>query len=92
MNTVPSAASGPLAPIAVSALSGGSGLILVSYGTAIVVLGVMRYWSVSFDDEAESTSKPDESSLELNNGNVVYLRGSAYFRLENVEYGRAGRH
>jgi len=91
-NAAPSAASGSLVPIAVSALGSGSGLILVSYGTAIVVLGVMRYWSFSFDDGAESSSAPGQTSGELNNANVVYVRGSAYLRLENVEYGRAGRH
>ena len=87
----PSAASWQLAQTAVSAVGGGGRLILVSYGTAVVVLVVMRYWSVSFDDGAESTSEPDQTSLELNNANVVYVRGSEYIRLENVEYGRAGR-
>jgi hypothetical protein len=69
-----------LALIPVSAGGDASGLILVSYGTAIVVLGVMRYWSFSFDETAEV-------SPELNNANVVYVRGSAYSLLDNVEYG-----
>jgi hypothetical protein len=73
--------------IPVSAGGGGSGLILVSYGTAIVVLGVMRYWSFSFDDGAEASHEAAEASPELNNTNVVYVRGSAYSTLESVEYG-----
>ena len=28
-----------------------------------------------------------DSSPELNNANVVYVRGSAYSTLDNVEYG-----
>jgi hypothetical protein len=68
-------------------VGGPSGLILVSYGTAIVVLGVMRYWSFSFDDGTEYSREMAESSPELNNANVVYVRGSAYSMLENVEYG-----
>jgi hypothetical protein len=61
-----------------SAGGGVSGLILVSYGTAIVVLGVMRYWSFSFDEGAEA-------SLELNDADVVYI--PAFSTLDNVEYG-----
>ena len=82
--TQPAPENGSLAPIPVSAGGGGSGLILLtllSYGAAIIVLGVMRYWSFSFDEGAEF-------SPELNNANVVYVRGSAYSALENVEYGR----
>ena len=80
--TQPTADNGSLAPIPVSAGGGGSGLILaisLSYGTAIVVLALMRYWSFSFDEGAESP--PD-----LNNADVVYVPGSAYSTLENVEY------
>ena len=80
--TQPTADNGSLAPIPVSAGGGGSGRILVislSYGTAIVVLALMRYWSFSFDEGAESP--PD-----LNNADVVYVPGSAYSTLENVEY------
>ncbi|MGA3199015.1 MAG: hypothetical protein ABSD89_06360 [Halobacteriota archaeon] len=79
--------SGSLALMPVSALGGPTGLILVSYGTAIVVLGVMRYWSFSFDEGTESSREMAESSSELNNANVVYVRGSAYSTLDNVEYG-----
>jgi len=81
--TQPTADNGSLAPIPVSAGGGGSGLILVislSYATAIVVLGLMRYWSFSFDEGAESP--PD-----LNNPDIIYVRGSAYSTLENIEYG-----
>jgi len=81
------AASGSLALMPVSALGGPTGLILVSYGTAIVVLGVMRYWSFSFDEGTESSREMTKSSSELNNANVVYVRGSAYSTLDNVEYG-----
>jgi hypothetical protein len=80
--TQQTADNGSLAPIPVSAGGGGSGLILVislSYGTAIVVLGLMRYWSFSFDEGTESL--PD-----LDNADVVYVPGSAYSTLENVEY------
>jgi hypothetical protein len=81
--TQPVADNGSLAPIPpVSGGGGGSGLILMislSYGTAIVVLALMRYWSFSFDEGGESSS-------ELNNADVVYGRGSAYSTLENVEY------
>jgi hypothetical protein len=79
--TQPTADNGSLVPIPVSAGGGGGGLILVislSYGTAIVVLGLMRYWSLLFDEEAES--RPDL------NADVVYVPGSAYSTLENVEY------
>jgi hypothetical protein len=82
--TQPTAENGSLVTIPVSAGGGGSGLIfltLLSYGAAVIVLGVMRYWSFSFDEGAES-------SPELNSANVVYVRGSAYSALENVEYGR----
>jgi hypothetical protein len=81
----PTADNGSLAPIPVSAGGGGSGLILVislSCGTAIVVLALMRYWSFSFDEGAESP--PD-----LDNADIVYVSGSAYSTLENVEYGHA---
>jgi len=81
------AGSGSLALMPVLTVGGPSGLILVSYGTAIVVLGVMRYWSFSFDEGTESSREMAESSSELNNANVVYVRGSAYSMLENVEYG-----
>ena len=81
------AGSGSLALMPVLTVGGPSGLILVSYGTAIVVLGVMRYWSFSFDEETESSREMAESSPELNNANVVYVRGSAYSMLDNVEYG-----
>ena len=57
--TQQTADNGSLAPIPVSAGGGGSGLILVislSYGTAIVVLALMRYWSFSFDEGTESPS------------------------------------
>jgi hypothetical protein len=80
--TQQTADNGSLAPIPVSAGGGGGGLILVislSLGTAIVVLALMRYWSFSFDDWAESP--PD-----LNNADVVYVPVSAYSTLENVEY------
>jgi hypothetical protein len=80
--TQQTADNGSLAPIPVSAGGGGSGLILVislSYGTAVVVLALMRYWSFSFDEGTESL--PD-----LNNADVVYVPGSAYSTLENVEY------
>ena len=80
--TQPTADNGSLAPIPVSAGGGGSGLILVislSYGTAIVVLALMRYWSFSFDEAAESP--PD-----LINKDVVYVRGSAYSTLESALY------
>ncbi|MGD0717130.1 MAG: hypothetical protein ABR979_03560 [Halobacteriota archaeon] len=80
--TQQTADNGSLAPIPVSAGGGGSGLILVislSYGTAIVVLALMRYWSFSFDEGTESLS-------DLNNADVVYVPGSAYSTLENVEY------
>jgi hypothetical protein len=82
--TQPAPENGSLAPIPVSAGGGGSGLILLtllSYGAAMIILAVMRYWSFSFDEGAVS-------SPELNNANVVYVRGSAYSALENVEYGR----
>jgi len=79
------AANGPLALVPVSALGGPSGLILVSYGTAIVVLVVMRYWSFSFDDG--TSGEMTESFPESNHTNVVYVRGSAYSTLDNVEYG-----
>ena len=81
--TQPAPENGSLAPIPVSAGGGGSGLILLtllSYGAAVIVLGVMRYWSFSFDEGAEF-------SPELNSANVVDVRGSAYSALENVEYG-----
>jgi hypothetical protein len=79
--TQPTADNGSLAPIPVSAGGGGSGLLLaisLSFGTAIVVLALMRYWSFSFDEEAESP--PDF------NADVVHVPGSAYSMLENVEY------
>ena len=82
--TQPAPENGSLAPIPVSAGGGGSGLILLtllSYGAAMIILAVMRYWSFSFDEGSEPSS-------ELNNANVVYVRGSAYSALENVEYGR----
>jgi cytoskeletal protein RodZ len=82
--TQPAAENGSLVSIPVSAGGGGSGLILLtllSYGAAVIVLGVMRYWSFSFDEGAEF-------SPELNSANVVDVRGSAYSALENVEYGR----
>jgi hypothetical protein len=82
--TQPTAENGSLASIPVSAGGGGSGIILLtllSYGTAMIVLAVMLYWSFSFDEGTEL-------SPELNNVNVVYVRGSAYSALENVEYGR----
>jgi hypothetical protein len=82
--TQPAADNGSLAPIPpVSGGGGGNGLILVislSYGTAIVVLAVMRYWSFSFDEGAESPPKFDDAS-------VAYRRGSAYSTLESVENG-----
>jgi len=81
--TQQAADNGSLAPIPFSAGGGGGGFILVislSYGTAIVVLALMRYWSFSFDEGTESL--PD-----LNNADVVYVPGSAYSTLENVEYG-----
>ncbi|HYC19725.1 MAG TPA: hypothetical protein VEF35_03780 [Candidatus Bathyarchaeia archaeon] len=81
--TQPAADNGSLAPIPVSAGGGGSGLILVislSYGTAIVVLALMRYWSFSFDEAAES---PPDLIAE----DVVYVRGSAYSTLESTLYG-----
>jgi hypothetical protein len=53
--------------------------ISLSCGTAIVVLALMRYWSFSFDEGGESP--PD-----LNTADVVYVPGSAYSTLENVEY------
>lgn len=84
---VKTAGSGSLALMPVSAVGGPTGLILVSYGTAIVVLGVMRYWSFSFDEGTESSREMADSSPELNNANVVYVRGSAYSTLDNVEYG-----
>ncbi len=80
--TQPTADNGSLAPILVSAGGGGSGLILVislSYGTAIVVLALMRYWSFSFDEG-------EEASPDLNNADVVDVPSSAYSTLENVEY------
>jgi hypothetical protein len=81
--------NGSLALIPVSAGAGGSGLILVSYGAAIVVLGVMRYWSFSFDEDAESSLEGVESSPELNSENVVYMQDSAYSTIDIVEYGTA---
>jgi hypothetical protein len=80
--TQPTADNGSLAPIPGSVGGGGSGLILVislSYGTAIVVLALMRYWSFSFDEG-------EESSPDLNNADVVDVPSSAYSTLENVEY------
>jgi hypothetical protein len=79
--TQPRADNGSLVPIPVSAGGGASGLplmISLSYGTAIVVLGLMRYWSFSFDRGVKSP--PD-----LITEDVVYVQGSAYSRLESAE-------
>ena|SRR5271157_5580756 len=83
--TQPAANNGSLAPIPISAGGGGSDLILLlslSYGTAIVVLALMRYWSFSF-------AEGEELPPDLNNADIVYVPGSAYSTLENVEYRQA---
>jgi len=85
--TQPTTNNGSPALIPVSVGAGGSGLILVSYGTAIVVLGVMRYWSISFDDAADSSFEVGDTSPEFHSESVGYARDSAYSTIDIVEYG-----
>jgi hypothetical protein len=66
--------------------SGNSFLFLtaLSYGTAVIVLAVMRYWSFSFDEA--SSPAPDSRSAD-----VDVARGAAYSTLEAFDYGRSNR-
>ena len=92
--TQPAADNGSLAPIPPVSIGGvGNGLMLIilsSYATAIVVLALMRYWSVSFNEDAEP-------SRELNNAASAQLESSAYTTLKisnpgTLSKGRERRH
>jgi hypothetical protein len=83
--TQPTANNASLAQIPMS--QGGSGnsllfLTALSYGAAVIVLAVMRYWSFSFDE----ASRP---APDLGGADVAVARGAAYSTLEAFDYGRS---
>lgn len=85
--TQPAADNASLAAVPVSHSGGGGGngllvLTALSYGAAVIVLALMRYWSFSFDEGAEPS--PDSRSADL-----ATASGAAYATLETVDYGRS---
>jgi hypothetical protein len=82
--TQPAANNASLATIPVSNGGSGNGLLILtafSYGAAVIVLALMRYWSFSFNEDAEPSS--DSRSVDL-----AKASGAAHSALETVDYGR----